>query len=231
MFRGVVFDLDHTLFDRYETIRKTLHVFYNKYRDKIPPSIDQGGFIERFIEIEKKYIHHDWHRILTECAKNNIITPLDEDEIEEVKQFIFKNCWSLSAVSFPFAIPTLKQLSKMGYKLGLITNGPHSVQMKKLQMLCLDNSFDEIIITGDIGVHKPDPLPFKLMSQRLNIKPGELIYVGDHPLNDVEASRKAGYTPIWINATGYWSFPDIPRAPYELDTVDQLPELLEQINK
>lgn len=229
MLRGIVFDLDHTLFDRYATLRKALPVFYNHYRDRIPEQIGQEEFIERLIELEKKYIHFDWFRVFGEASKEGILSPLNRAETEEAKQFLFNECWSVVAVKFPFAKPTLEKLKEMGFKLGLVTNGPNHVQMKKLEMLELENSFDEIVITGDLGVHKPHSLPFEIMSQKLGIDPGELAYVGDHPLNDVEGSRKAGYTPIWLNATGYWSYTEIARAPYEIDSVAELPDLLQNI--
>lgn len=229
MFRGIVFDLDHTLFDRYATLKKALPVFYSHYRNKISNDIGQDEFIEKLIEQEKKYIHFDWVRVFGECSRQGLIVPLSDEEIIEAKRFLFNECWSVAAVKFPFTKPTLEKLKEMGYKLGLITNGPNRVQMKKLEMLELENSFDEIVITGDIGVHKPDPKPFEIMSEKLGIEAEKLIYVGDHPLNDVEGSRRAGYTPVWINATGYWSYPEIARAPYEIDTVEELPELLEKI--
>ena len=53
MFRAIVFDLDHTLFDRYATIRASFTAFYEHYRDKIPQDLSYGDFVEKLIEIEK----------------------------------------------------------------------------------------------------------------------------------------------------------------------------------
>lgn len=98
-------------------------------------------------------------------------------------------------------------------------------------MLGLDGLVDEILITGDIGVHKPKPEPFLLMSERLGIPPLELLYVGDNPKNDVEGSRNAGYIPVWVKTTGYWCFEEIPRAEYEVETVEEIPALVSHINQ
>ena len=91
--------------------------------------------------------------------------------------------------------------------------------------------FDEIIVSEEVGAEKPDTKPFEIMSERLGIAPENLIYVGDFPVNDIEASRKAGYTPVWVKTTGTWFFDDIEKAPYEIDTVAELPELLAKIDK
>lgn len=231
MFRAIVFDLDHTLFDRYSTIRKTFSAFYENYRDRIPKDLSVEEFIEKLIETEQKYIHYDWIRVLQECAKAGIISPMSEDEVKEAVGVIVNKCWPIAAVKFPFTIPTLRKLKEMGYKLGLITNGRHEPQALKLKMLELEDIFDEIVISGDVGVQKPNPEPFEVMAEKIGFSPKEMMYVGDHPLNDVEGSRRAGYTPVWVKTIKTWILEDIKRADYEIDTVAELPELLEKIDK
>ena len=230
MIRGVVFDLDHTLFDRYGTLRKVLPIFYSHYRSNIPEDLSEDVFIERFILLEKKYIHFGWLKMLQCCVEDGILVAVAENAYGEIAHFILHSCWTADAVPYPFAEPALQKLREMGYKVAIITNGSHDVQARKIQMLGLEPLTDEIIITGDIGVHKPNALPFDLMSQRLGIPSQELMYVGDHPKNDVEGSRNAGYTPVWVKTTGYWCFEDIPRAAYEVETVAEIPALVASIN-
>ena len=230
MFRAVVFDLDHTLFDRYGTIRASFTAFYDHYRDKIPKDLSYEEFVEKLIEVEKHYIHYDWFTVINECAKVGIIAPMTEEEVKEAVKTVVYKCWPLAAVQFPFTIPTLNKLREMGYKIGLITNGGHNPQELKIKMLGLEDMFDEIVISGDVGVNKPDAAPFKAFAKKIGIDPKEMLYVGDHPLNDVEGSRRAGYTPVWVKTTGTWIFDDIEKALYEINTVEELPKLLEKIN-
>ena len=230
MFRAIVFDLDHTLFDRYATLRATLHAFYDHYRDKIPQDLPCDEFIEKLIEIEKYYIYYDWSAVFKQCAKQGMID-FDDEQAKEAVKIIVGKCWPIAAVEYPFTKPTLKKLRDMGYKIGLITNGSHNSQHLKLNKLGIEDMFDEIITTGDVGAHKPAAEPFEVFSQRIGISPEEMMYVGDHPLNDVEGSRRAGYTPVWVKTTGTWFFDDIEKAPYEVDTVAELPELLAKIDK
>ncbi len=230
MFRAVVFDLDHTLFDRYATLRKTFIAFYDHYRDRIPADMPYEEFIEKLIEIEKHYIYYDWFTVINECAKQGIISPMNEEEVREAVRVIVNKCWPIAAVKFPFTIPTLHKLKKMGYKLGLITNGGHAPQSLKIKMLGLEDVFDAVVISGDVGKGKPDPAPFEAFAEKIGIEPKDMMYVGDHPLNDVEGSRRAGYTPVWVKTNGTWFF-DFDKAPYEVDTVAELPELLKQIDK
>ncbi len=230
MIRGVVFDLDHTLFDRYGTLRKVLPIFYAHYRSDIPDELSLEEFIERFIHLEKRYIHFGWRRLMQACTEDSILSPLSEEAYREVIHFIVHSCWTADAVPYPFTAPTLLKLQDMGCKVGIITNGSHDVQSRKIQLLDLEKYTDQIIISGDIGVHKPNAEPFILMSQRLNIPPQELMYVGDNPVNDVEGSRNAGYIPVWVKTTGYWCFDDVPHAEYEVETVEEIPALVGSIN-
>ena len=229
MIRGVVFDLDPTLFDRYGTLEKVLPRFCALYRDNIPAGLSVESFIERFILLEKKYIHLGWNKLLQACVEDGILLSYTDDFRKETIDFIFHEFGEV-AVPYSFTAPTLTKLRNSGLKVGIITNGTSDLQSKKIRLLDLEKYTDEILISGDIGIQKPNPEPFNVMSQRLGIPAQELIYVGDHPINDVDGSRNAGYTPVWVKTTGYWSFDDVPRAAYEVETVEEIAALVEAIN-
>ena len=57
-----------------------------------------------------------------------------------------------------------------------------------------------------------------------------MAYVGDNPLNDIEASRKAGCVPIFVNTTKTWVLPEIEKPKYTVETVEEIPDLIEKIN-
>ena len=52
---------------------------------------------------------------------------------------------------------------------------------------------------GDEQVHKPDPEIFRRTAARLGIPCSCCVYVGDHPVNDVQGSLSAGMKPVYIN--------------------------------
>ena len=53
MIKAIVFDLDHTLFDRYATIRESFTAFYEYYRDRISQDLSYEDFVEKIIEMSK----------------------------------------------------------------------------------------------------------------------------------------------------------------------------------
>ncbi len=131
------------------------------------------------------------------------------------------------AVEYIFTKPMLKKLREDGYKLGIITNGNPVTQSKKIDLLTLRGYVDEIIISGEEDYDKPEPEIFVLMAECLAVEPAEMMYVGDNPLNDVEGSRRAGCTPVWVKTTGTWIFPEIEKPKLQVETVEEIPELLE----
>lgn len=228
MIKGIVFDLDHTLFDRYETLRAVLPEMYKRLADKIPENVSLQDFIENFISLEKKHIYYGWSYTAERMVEEGIF--LEGTKGDDVWKCLFAHCWPLAAVKFPFTEPTLIELRKMGLKLGILTNGTHEYQIRKLDMLQLNDFVDEIVISGDVGAQKPDAKPFIVMSERLGISPQNLMYVGDNPLNDIEGSRNAGYVPVWVKTIGNWHFEDIEHCEYEVDTVAELPKLVKEYN-
>lgn len=58
---------------------------------------------------------------------------------------------------------------------------------------------DIVVVSGDVGVHKPDPALFKYTADKLGLKTGECVYVGDHPVNDIQGALESGMKAIRMN--------------------------------
>ena len=114
--------------------------------------------------------------------------------------------------------------------LGLITNGTPRHQQPKIAALGEAHRFQEILIGSDPTTRKPHPDLFLEMAKRLSCEPGELIYAGDNPANDVDASRRAGYAAVWVRTITPWLFPEIPQPALQVDTVAEIPALVERLN-
>ena len=226
MIKAIIFDLDHTLFDRYATLTEVA----KKIREKLPvnPNLTDEEIAEIMIKADKLCVYYSWDRI-REYVINE--TPLFIEKIDGVaySDFVFSEFMNV-AVPFPFTKPMLEVLKNDGYILGLITNGLPGLQERKLKMLGLDNIFDQIIVTGQYNCPKPQLTAFNMMGERLNLKPFEMMYIGDNPVNDVDASRKAGYVPVYVNTVGSWPRPDIEQCELQVETVAEIPELVKKYN-
>lgn len=225
MIKAAVFDLDHTLFDRYGTIRKIapdlVSVF--DFNSEITAEI----FAEELSYADKQYVHKGWRNIHAHLVKKNIFKTVPD--YEQYAQKVL-SCFRKATVKYDFAIPVLKKIKEMGIKTALITNGDPELQYFKLKSLELTDCFDEIIVSGDTPFEKPDKKIFELMAKKLGIETAEMMYIGDHPLNDIDGSRKAGCVPVWVKTTGTWIFPEIPKPELQVETVEEIPAIIERIN-
>lgn len=84
------------------------------------------------------------------------------------------------------------------HPLGLVTNGPARAQRDKLDRLGWADRFDAVVISGRLGVAKPEPAPFLEACRRLGVDAADVVHVGDHPVHDVRGARDAGLTPVHV---------------------------------
>lgn len=90
----------------------------------------------------------------------------------------------------------LEKLSKK-HKIGILTNGDGRVQRMKIENNNLDRFTDEIIISNELGVRKPEPEIFQEAKNRL---PAEnYVFVGDTYDEDIKPAQEAGFRTIYIN--------------------------------
>jgi len=76
----------------------------------------------------------------------------------------------------------------------------------------LDGLFDVMIISGEVGLRKPDPEIFRLVLDRLGVEPATAVFVDDHP-GHLKAAAGLGLRTV------------LHRSPAE--TLDELEDLLD----
>ena len=86
--------------------------------------------------------------------------------------------------------------------IGLISNYDHPPHVYLLlAKLGLAALFDVVVVSGEVGVEKPDPRIFQLAIQQAKLQPREVVYVGDTAA-DVHGALDAGLCPILIRRAG-----------------------------
>lgn len=96
---------------------------------------------------------------------------------------------------------TKEMLDKMSsrYTIGLVSNFTHApAAIELLKHLDIIDYFSSIIISGDVGYRKPNPLIFRHFLDSINISPENLIFIGDDPLHDIKGAMDVGIRPIWM---------------------------------
>ena len=90
--------------------------------------------------------------------------------------------------------------------LGLITDGTHTVQRKKVTALALEPRFHEIVYTDALGegraYFKPHPMAFKRVAAAIGAPGDRFVYVGDNPAKDFLAPNALGWTTVQVVRDG-----------------------------
>ena len=76
--------------------------------------------------------------------------------------------------------------------MGLVTDGYIQTQKNKIKALGLNNIFDQILITEELGREfwKPSTVPFSKICDKLEVIPMEAIYIGDNPKKDFKGPNQ-----------------------------------------
>lgn len=105
----------------------------------------------------------------------------------------------------------LALLEKLGRRhgLALVSNGGSETQRSKLKQAGLEDHFDRVFISAEVGVEKPEPVFFELVFSAMGCTPAEVLVVGDDPLLDIVPAARLGCATCWVArgdgfpATGY----------------------------
>ena len=94
--------------------------------------------------------------------------------------------------------------------LALVTNGLSDVQRTRIDRLGLDRYFDAIVVSGEVGVAKPDPAIFDVTFAALNgAARSNALMIGDSISSDMRGANAAGIATCWFNPGGGSAPPDV----------------------
>ncbi len=86
------------------------------------------------------------------------------------------------------------------YKTGLITNAWPEVREALERGFRIADAFDEIVISAEVGIVKPNPEIYQLMLGRLNIQAHNSVFVDDF-MENVEGARAVGMHAVHFQDT------------------------------
>lgn len=92
-------------------------------------------------------------------------------------------------------IINLIQKLKKNYKIALLSNHVEEWITSTIEYHNLKNNFDEIVISSQFKLIKPDPEIFHLTIKKLNVKPNEAVFIDDRQTN-VTGGSKVGINSI-----------------------------------
>jgi len=207
----IAFDLDNTIYDEYDYFIKVIE------EAKIKISLEREDF---------RIIRSESNDILSSILKKyELFSEVNKNILFE-KYKTIKNEVKVSIAS----TKTIDTISKY-YNTCILTNGIIQVQKNKIRTLSIDNLFNEILFARSAGMEneKPSHKSFQMICDHFQCEQREVVFVGDHPINDIQGAKKTGMTTVWISEfTTHKEIP--PEADYHIRSLSDLSKIL-GINK
>lgn len=196
-FRAVAFDLDGTLVD---SAADLMHASNALLAELGRPPVDMPAVRSFIGDGAAKLVE----RIL--AATGDLPGP--EETAAHLRRFltIYEADPSAHSALYPGVADTLAALAGAGLKLGVCTNKPMGATRRLLADLGIADRFAAVVGGDSFPNRKPSPEPVLGLLDRMGVRPGETVFVGDNE-HDVAAARAAGMARVFVLRYGYARVP------------------------
>jgi putative hydrolase of the HAD superfamily len=207
VIRAVFFDVDDTLIDYDAAARAAFHevfgedVSFEQWLVHCDPHFERYGRGEVDFETMRVERTADFLRVLGR--------PVPADGAAAVEAHRFALVGRRYTI-FDDVPACLDELRSRGLRLGLITNNEPVHQRGKLARVGLDSGFDAVVISGEVGVAKPDAAIFSLACSRLGVAAAEAAHIGDRLDIDALGAHGAGLRGVWLDRRGAHDGSELP---------------------
>lgn len=222
-FRVILFDLDGTLLNFEEAERNAL----------------SNAFAEFQISCSEntQYLYHEINKRLWEQFEIGLVSKesltlwrfeelfkeldihIDAERMNRAYQKALSHCVILERE----AREVCGKLSK-ACKLYIVTNGTAMVQYSRLKESGLEQYFQGVFISEELGAHKPEEAFFEKVFERISCteadKP-EVLLVGDTVSSDIKGALRAGISACWYNPSGKKNYSSLTPH-YEIQSLSAL---------
>jgi len=224
------FDLDDTLWPNMVTIHKAEQIVYSWFEIHYP-QIAQKNTIQQLVHKRKQLkqknpqLSHDlsalrylfFHQLAQEHDLDNKQT---ESFVEQAFNIYYtaRNQVQL----YDDVIPVLESLYSK-YRLVGVSNGNSDINKTQTG---LEQFLEFSWSAAEAGKEKPHPKIFYDVIEKTDLKPHNIIHIGDDPITDIQGAHNANIKAIWLNRDNNpWPKELLP-AEYEINNLYQLNDIL-----
>ena len=201
--KNIIFDVDDTLYDLMEPFQKAHEELMEERTDAECEELfkasrtysDEAFYMAREGKIAKD--EEFAYRIQKTYKEAGVDVSKDE-----AKKFEERYRYYQKHIHLPDEIKEILTICKQqGKTMGILTNGTALHQVKKLEILQLDQWFlkENMFISDVIGYTKPDVKAFETVQEKMKLDPEETWFIGDTFEVDVIGAKNAGWHVIWYN--------------------------------
>lgn len=111
-------------------------------------------------------------------------------------------------------------------RMAIITNGLSKVQDKRIKKSIISHHFEEIIVSEEVEITKPNPEIFELTMNKINYSDkSSVLMIGDNLASDIQGGINYGIDTCWYNPGSKENDRGIDPT-YEVKSLEELKELI-----
>jgi len=223
-YNKIIFDLDNTILDFSDTEERSLKKIIDAYN--LP-------YTNETVTTYKEINHDLWRKleqgIITReqlfTSRFALFLETYDIQVDGKKvDAVFSESLGQGYKMMEHAHELMTALKNNGYQLYAGSNGVAEIQWQRMKGAGITHFFEEVFISEEIGVEKPDPQFFDHIFDTLNDHTKEeFLMVGDSLTSDIKGANNAGIDSVWYNVTGISPTTEQVKSTY---TVTSLLELL-----
>jgi|UniRef100_A0A7V3RIM2 putative hydrolase of the HAD superfamily len=226
MIKGVIFDLDNTLVD-FMAMKEAA------VESAVSAMIDAGLKMDKILAKQKIFEIYKEVGIEDQTVFDKFLMRefgYIDSRIHAAGIVGYRRAREATLVLYPHVYITLIELIKRGLKLGVVTDAPKLQAWLRLCQLNLHHLFDVVVTFEDTYKRKPDPAPFRVTLERMNLKPEEAIMIGDWAERDIVGAKVLGMKTVFARYGDTFGTKN-SGADYEIDDIIQLLEIVDDLLK
>lgn len=199
-YEVIIFDADETLFDfrksERDAFKNTMLEFDIEYDENYHLKIYQEINTAIWIEFEEGLITQKELKIERFKRLSDKLNA-GFDELEFANSYMKH----LANASFLYdeSIQLVESLQK-DYRLTIVTNGLKDVQDKRIRKSIIAKYFEDIVVSEEVEVSKPDPRIFEHALNNIKYTDkSKVLMVGDSLTSDIQGGINFGIDTCWYN--------------------------------
>lgn len=203
--KHIFFDLDHTIWDFDRNAEETLNELYHTYNlDKLGLK-SCSDFIHTYTE-NNHQLWTDYHLgKITKAflrserfSKTFIQLGIHPDAVPQQFEDDYVHISPTKTNLFEGAVDVLTYLQQK-YTLHIISNGFKETTLTKMNLSNLNPYFQNVIISEDVGVNKPNPMIFEYALDKAKALKADSVMIGDSLEADIYGAQNFGMEAIFFN--------------------------------
>jgi len=201
MYKYLLWDVDGTVLDFLASEAYAIRFLFEKYN--IGKCSDE--MLKMYSDINRKY----WQKLERgELTKPEILIGRFREFFEIIGADTaivedFNRDYQIKLGDYAVFVDNAEYILKSQkgrYTIAAVTNGTKVAQERKLRLSGLDEIFDAVFISENIGAEKPNKEFFDYVFEKLGItNKKEVLIIGDSLTSDIKGGADAGIDTCWFN--------------------------------